>query len=770
MKIYRVLFVLYFIFITNKGQAQLTTDVAHWLNESDLTISVRLNQYDYERYNLLTNQVKHPLSNKTQNIDFQESKWLVTTAVSRSQNHSGAVDFAVTFRCTSGELPQGSVAIDVEAQKWSVKNYVLLPSVAYNGNRYEWRRLRYSPKLYEVQDIGVDKPIIVSDIPKLNTYGVSRLQDRSGSLATPAMGFRSDSLKKGVWILTEQGNNLGDYGFSVEETRNRDKATFSITAPVVREQFNYIICDNHNPSWDIPKHFKKGDETTIYFRIYTFETPSVQSLFDKFSEVRKDFSQSKNPHNTLPFSACMGLLEEKFNTKNFENQYGYYSVGFRENFLQDWQIGWTGGMISTYPLLFAGNEQTQKNVCRNFDWLFPNGISPSGFYYDSGAKGTLWYGGDIRKPQTKNWHLIRKSGDAVFYILKQFDLMQKRGIEVKPIWREGNQKVCDAFVKLWQKQHQLGQFVDSQTGEIAVGGSSSGAIVPAALALAAQFYQKSNYLDVAKALADSLNENFVKKGISCGGPGDALQNFDSESAYALVESFVTLYEVTQDKKWLAIAQNATRQLATWVVSYDFKFPKNTLFERYNIHTTGAVYANTQNKHAAPALCTFSGLGLFKLFRYANDTFALQLLYDIAHNMPQYLPHPKKPMGDIAFGHLSERVNMNDWEGLDQIGEVARLSTWAETSLMLTATEIPSLYVQPDKGFFVMFDNIEVKKVENTEGGLSIEIYNSTPVDAVLSILEEKSALSSKIWQHNSLVDTQKTTLKSGETKVLTFKK
>jgi hypothetical protein len=114
--------------------------------------------------------------------------------------------------------------------------------------------------------------------------------------------------------------------------------------------------------------------------------------------------------------------------------------------------------------------------------------------------------------------------------------------------------------------------------------------------------------------------------------------------------------------------------------------------------------------------------------------------------------------------------MNDWEGLDQIGEVARLSTWAETSLMLTATEIPSLYVQPDKSFFVMFDNIEVKKVENTEGGLSIEIYNSTPVDAVLSILEEKSALSSKIWEHNSLVDTHKTTLKSGETKVLTFQK
>lgn len=409
-------------------------------------------------------------------------------------------------------------------------------------------------------------------------------------------------------------------------------------------------------------------------------------------------------------------------------------------------------------------------MLRNFDWLFPNGISPSGFYYDSGAKGTIWYGGDIRKPQTKNWHLVRKSGDGVFYVLKQFDLMQKRGIEVKTAWRDGNQKVCDAFVKLWKKYHQFGQFVDSQTGDIAVGGSSSGAIVPAALALASQFYKNANYLEVAKAAADSLNENFVKKGISCGGPGDALQNFDSESAYALVESFVTLFEVTQDKKWLVLAQNATRQLATWVVSYDFKFPKNALFERHNIQTTGAVYANTQNKHAAPALCTFSGLGLFNLFRYTNDTFSLQLLYDIAHNMPQYLPHPKKPIGDVTFGHLSERVNMTDWEGLDQIGDIARLSTWAETSLMLTTTEIPSLYVQPDKGFFMMFDNIDVKKVENTEGVLSLEIYNSTPVDAVLTIFEEKSAKIQQIGQHNALFKMPKIQLKAGEKKVLTFKK
>ncbi|MEI8086710.1 MAG: hypothetical protein WCG93_10900, partial [Paludibacter sp.] len=164
----------------------------------------------------------------------------------------------------------------------------------------------------------------------------------------------------------------------------------------------------------------------------------------------------------IPFSACYDLIEKKFNTQNFVPEWGYYAIGMRSMFLQDWQIGWTGGMISTYPLLFSSNQETRDNVVANFNWLFPNGISPSGFFWDSGEKGNKWYGGDIRKPQAKNWHLIRKSADALYYIIKQFDLMKLQGTSVKPTWENGTRGVADAFVKLWKNNKQFGQFVDSQ--------------------------------------------------------------------------------------------------------------------------------------------------------------------------------------------------------------------------------------------------------------------------------------------------------------------
>jgi hypothetical protein len=740
-------------------------------NQNRFEIKGCINQYDSERYNLLTNQLKFDLTNSKLQKTFLQSNWEIQTISKIVPGKTNATDYTVTFICKKGILKQSSVSIDIVYSKWSEKNYVLLPAAAYNGNRFAWRRLRYSPKLHDIKDIGPDKPIIINDVPKLSENGgVSRIQERSGSMSTPSVGYYSDSLHHAVWMLTEQGNSLGDYGINVEESRNRKKATISITSPVVREQYNYISCNARNPSWDIPKDFKAGDKVVIHFRLYQYQATKLQDLFDGFCDIRKDVIPNNPSTNTLPYSACLQTMEQKYNQQNFVEKYGYYSIGMRENFLQDWQIGWTGGMITTLPLLFAENEQTKKNVIRNFDWLFPNGISPSGFFWDAGQKGTEWLGGDIRNAHTKNWHLIRKSGDAVWYITKQFILMEKMGITVKQTWKDGNQKVCDAFVQLWKKNHQIGQFIDSQTGEIIVGGSSSGAIVPAALSIASQYYHNPLYLETAKEIAEYFNLNFTQKGISCGGPGDALQSMDSESAEALVESYVSLFESTYDKKWLAIAENAAKQFATWVVSYNYLYPDTTAFFKANIHTMGGVYANIQNKHSAPGICSGSGIGLLKLYRYTGNTFYSNLLKDIAHNIPQYLPHPKKPLGNAPFGWVSERINMTDWEGPQSIGYILPISTWAETSLMLTTVEIPGLYVQTDKATFIAFDNIEAKIIKETDSEWTLELTNTTAVDAMVSLLEENASSSIKNLGENSLYGCKKISIKAGTSTTISFHK
>lgn len=739
-----------------------STDTNEW------TVIARLNQYAPERFNLLVNQARANLTDEPTELELSGSKWVVSMKASSSAA-GDAFDCEVVFTCVSGALPDASVSVDLEFSGWSVKNYVLMPAAAYDGNRFLSRRIPYSPKLWFAEDIGPDKPIIVTDIPKLKERdGPSRIQERSGSMAMPSIGFRSAGDGRGFWLLTDQGNSLGDYGIGIEENRDRTKATFSITAPLVRELYSYRICDMRAPSVDVPKNFKTGDVVTISFRLHAFAAPDVQSLFDKYAEIRKPKVTPRV--DILPFSACFALQEEKFNRENFVPEHGYYSVGPRQNFLQDWQIGWTGGMISTYPLLFAGDESTRANVVRNFDWLFPNGISPSGFFWDSGANGTEWFGGDIRKPHTANWHLIRKSADAVYFIIKQFLLMKKLGIEVKPSWRAGTRRVCDSLAMLWKENGQFGQFVDSLTREIRVGGSTGAAIAPAALVLAADYFLDPGYLEVAEQSAEYFYQTYTRHGLSCGGPGDALQNPDSESWFALIESYIALHEATRDVKWLDRAGETARQFSTWVVSYDFEFPPDSMFGKAGIRTTGSVYANTQNKHSAPGLCTLSGLGLLKLFRATGDRIHLDLLWDIAHGLPQYLPHPLKPLGDAKPGHMCERVNMTDWEGPERIGETLRMTTWAETSLMLTTIEIPGLYVRPDLSLAVAFDHITAEIVADGPDEMTVRLTNPTELPAAVRVFSESGLEVEKRLPENYLHGGAIVELTPGEAKTLSFTK
>lgn len=697
----------------------------HWLALNNDSLSISFNQHDYQLYNkVLNSKIINITKLGAANINIEDSKWLVTTKATKSTTDSNAYNLSVVFKCVAGILPQSSVSVNIQSNNWSANNYVLMPAVAYNGNRYEWRKLRYSPKLYEVQDIGPHKPIILTNVPKLNEAdGFSRIQERSGSMSLPSVGYQANEKNKGFWLVTGQKNEWGDYGFTVSESRDRKKATISLTSPLCREFYSYQNVNAYSPSMDRPANFKAGDVVSFELQLYDFQAPTIQSLFDKYCDINANNFAKDNYANVTSFSQAYQTIEKKFNQYNFVPSFGYYAVGLRENYMQDWQIGWTGGMISTYGLLFSDKQQTRANVIRNFDWLFPNGISPSGFYWDAGQNGDTWIGGDIRKPQTKDWHLIRKSGDAVFYIVKQFMLMQHLGISVKKQWETGNKVVCDAFVKLWNKNHQIGQFVNSNTGEIEVGGSTSGAIVPAALALASVYYNNPNYLQTAIDIADYYNQQFVKKGIACGGPGDALQNFDSESAFSLVESYVTLFELTHDKKWLRIAENSANQFASWVVAYNYDFPKNSDFAKLEIKTKGAVYANTQNKHAAPGVCINSGSALLKLYEYTDNYFYLNLLKSMAKSITQYVPTDERKIGSMKNGFVSERVNLSDWEGEDRIGAILPISTWAETTVMLTAQEVPGIYVDLKHSKYTVIDNIAVSCIKKAKGAITLQITN-----------------------------------------------
>jgi hypothetical protein len=157
------------------------------------------------------------------------------------------------------------------------------------------------------------------------------------------------------------------------------------------------------------------------------------------------------------------------------------------------------------------------------------------------------------------------------------------------------------------------------------------------------------------------------------------------------------------------------------------------------HSMGTVWASVANKHSAPAICTWSGESLLKYYRATGDRYAIDLLKDIAHGVPQYISHEDRPIGNLEPGGACERVNLSDWEGKENVGgNLFASCSWVEVATMLTVTQLPSIYVQKDKGFVETFDHLHVEVLRQDSNGIELKISNPTRYDAEVKIFMETS--------------------------------
>ena len=328
----------------------------------------------------------------------------------------------------------------------------------------------------------------------------------------------------------------------------------------------------------------------------------------------------------------------------------------------------------------TGDLEWNRGI-RTMEHIFKTQLK-SGFFVDTcNASGEE----EVNATETpRGWHLTRKSGDALYFLIKDFKLMEERGKAVPESFISGTIKLADALVKLWKTYGQYGQFVNRDTGEIIIGGSAAGALIPGALASAYQYFGKKEYIETAEESARMFWEKFALNGYTTGGPEEALQCPDSESAFALLESYVVLYEVTENPEWLEKAVYMTDFCSSWVVSYNYRFPESSEFGRLGMKTTGSVFANSQNKHSAPGICTLSGDSLYKVYEWTKNPMYLELAKDASLlNDDSLRAEPEK----LPQGFICERVNISDWESERCIGGVFNGSCWAETSNLLVLAEV-----------------------------------------------------------------------------------
>jgi hypothetical protein len=679
-----------------------------------------------------------------------------------------AVDLFATFRAR--RVPASSISLALDLDAWSRDDYVMLPGACYAGNRFESRFVGYPPLLTEPADIGPHVPPIVTDIPRLNLHsGASRLEIAAADLATPAVAVFLPAEKLGLIMLVDPATSAGRTGLSVVERDDRTGASIAVRTPFVHEARRAEGAPRRH---DRPTGPKPGESVTLRARLFVFDCAEVADLTERLFAVRKALTGPTARAHTLPFSAAFAAHEARVNAR-FVTKQGFLALGARDSAYTTWQSGWGGGFGQTLPLLAAGDKRSRARARQTIDFVVEGGQAASGFFhgvsdghswYDDGFTAALPPAPDSAWPRRATpyshprWHLVRRSADALAGLVKQLALLDRQAAAaphdeppppVDPTWVKSARLGADALARLWERHRQFGQFIDVDSGELIVGGSSSAAMAPAALAHAAAYFKEPRYLKIAEESALHYFERFIQIGLTCGGPGDALQCPDSESAAALLESFVTLYEATRDRVWVARARAAAHLLATWVISYDAPPAGRGCPPPGPLRATGAVFTDAQSRVGAPGYVLSSGAALFRLYRATGDVALLELLRDTVHNLAQYLRRDEGP--DAARG---TRRQARDSDSLDTRDDCSRAETsdWLQaTNVVVPAdglfdaialsayTEVPGVYAQIDAGFVFAFDHVDARVKERLAGRLVVALRNPTATAATVRLYAESAA-------------------------------
>lgn len=593
--------------------------------------------------------------------------------------------------------------------------YVFLPAGAYNGNRQPSLPVPYSPRVPEGLVQGLWTPPYITDVPRLAEGSApSRLQLKSGDLAFPAFGL-FDPQKHLAWlVIAPFPADAADWIFEVVQ-EEPGHAVFRISSPGVRQSPIYRMPFLNAPSPD--RAAGAAGATNLVVRCHQWTCRTLPEFFDRIFSLRADLAEA-SPHRPpdLPFSAAVALIEAHYLDECWRDDLGLFVTECAPGAPLPFQTGWCGGMMATYPLLASTNPRCRELALRSLDTFFQNAPLPGGLFHGRCTADGKWTGDfahDAARPYTHRWTLVRRQADALYFLLAQIRLHERLapGWMCPPAWESALRACAGAFVRLWESFREFGQFVDVDGDRIHVGGSASGGLVPAALVAAWQRFGDRNFLETACDAGHHFAAGALARGLTTGGPGDALQCPDSESVAALVESYAALHAATGEAIWLEHGCAAAAQLATWVMPFHFPFPAGSEFHRLGIGSRGSVFANVQNKHAAPGLCTHSGAGLWWLFRATGDLRLMDLLCDIARFIPHAVSREDRPIRardgtPLPPGWINERVNTGDWD--DNPGGVFQGSCWCEVSLMLSALELPGIYVRPDLDRVWCLDHVEAE--------------------------------------------------------------
>lgn len=301
-------------------------------------------------------------------------------------------------------------------------------------------------------------------------------------------------------------------------------------------------------------------------------------------------------------NAEQGILYE---TASFEKQFG--KLGTHVDRMR-MHIAWVGGAPVAYALLWHGHQRGDADtleIGRNVLDRIAEGISPIGTSWPEWAEDN-WSTG--RNPE-ENWIHARTLAEATLYLVRALRLELYKGA-THPTWLDVIRGNLDFALRTQREDGNFGSCYDVETGAVTEWDGCAGLSWIGALIAGYSLMQDPTYR-AATTRAGNYYARFIEDEFLYGSQEDHFLAPSCQDGYCALVSYLLLYEMDRDPRWLELACRAADWALSFRYTYNVTFSRHTLLGMYEFRTRGGDMASPV-KHALHVFGLMAYTELLKL--------------------------------------------------------------------------------------------------------------------------------------------------------------
>ncbi len=187
-------------------------------------------------------------------------------------------------------------------------------------------------------------------------------------------------------------------------------------------------------------------------------------------------------------------------------------------------------------------------------------------------------------------------GMGAYQILRAYDELKQRGTDMRH-WYDYGIHLCDFFTEHYSDNYGFGKTWNVDGEPIATDGTV-GIFINMALLEAYRQSGNAAYLHTAERALAFYDKRDLQRFACTAGALDT-DCVDKETCCPMLNSAITLYELTGNPYYLEVAERAGYYLLSWTYLYDVIYDKPCDFTALGYRTTGATSVSAQHHHLDP---------------------------------------------------------------------------------------------------------------------------------------------------------------------------